>query len=256
MGKNIYQIEQELLDIFDEIEENEGELTPELEEKLSISEVELKDKLSKYYKVIKTYNSDIDYCKNETKRLRQLNQTRENVVDKLKSAMKIAVLAFGSDGKSGNKVIELPDVKMFTKETNATNVDILRMNILQEEFFSYCKELFENNILTIDLQDDEIDLIGLTDAINANCVAKYGENFVLFTVQDLLSIDFNITFNIGLKDLFKDANYLLHATCADIYEPDIKIDNSKTKYKEVITNVGEQNITVAQIDKNTSLCFK
>ena len=35
---NIYQIKTELLDIFDQIEENEGELTPELEEQLAITQ--------------------------------------------------------------------------------------------------------------------------------------------------------------------------------------------------------------------------
>ena len=35
MGKSIFDIDRELLDIFEELEENGGELTPEIEEKLN-----------------------------------------------------------------------------------------------------------------------------------------------------------------------------------------------------------------------------
>ena len=42
---NIYQISQELLNIFDIIEENEGELTPELEEQLAITRESFNEKI-------------------------------------------------------------------------------------------------------------------------------------------------------------------------------------------------------------------
>ena len=41
---NIWQIQQELLDIFNELEENGGELTSELEDKLNITQSEFKNK--------------------------------------------------------------------------------------------------------------------------------------------------------------------------------------------------------------------
>ena len=40
MGKSIFDIDRELLDIFEELEENGGELTPEIEEKLKLNEEE------------------------------------------------------------------------------------------------------------------------------------------------------------------------------------------------------------------------
>ena len=41
MGKSIFDIDKELLDIFEELEENGGELTPEIEEKLKLNEEEI-----------------------------------------------------------------------------------------------------------------------------------------------------------------------------------------------------------------------
>ena len=47
---SIYNITTELEDIFLELEENEGELTPELEKRLAITQESLKSKLDSYLK--------------------------------------------------------------------------------------------------------------------------------------------------------------------------------------------------------------
>ena len=49
---NIYNIQQNLLSIFEQIEENEGELTPELELALQINQANFKNKVRDYTKVI------------------------------------------------------------------------------------------------------------------------------------------------------------------------------------------------------------
>ena len=48
MGKSIFDIDRELLDIFEELEENGGELTPEIEEKLKLNEEEITSKVKNY----------------------------------------------------------------------------------------------------------------------------------------------------------------------------------------------------------------
>ena len=45
---NIFQIEQELKELFDTLEENGGELTPELEEALAISQTDFVNKIKSY----------------------------------------------------------------------------------------------------------------------------------------------------------------------------------------------------------------
>ena len=48
MGKSIFDIDREFLDIFEELEENGGELTPEIEEKLKLNEEEVISKVKNY----------------------------------------------------------------------------------------------------------------------------------------------------------------------------------------------------------------
>ena len=59
---NIFEISKELESVFDELEENGGELTEELEEKLSISQDEFRSKVDAYLSVIRHTESDIDCC--------------------------------------------------------------------------------------------------------------------------------------------------------------------------------------------------
>ena len=73
---NIYNIQQDLLAIFDELEENGGELTPELEEQLNISQEEFRDKIKSYSNVIKMLENDIYNIKEEKARLSDLQKSK------------------------------------------------------------------------------------------------------------------------------------------------------------------------------------
>ena len=69
---NIFDIEKSLYLILNEIEENGGELTPELEEQLSISEDEFKAKVESYTNVIKELSSEMSLIKEEQARIKIL----------------------------------------------------------------------------------------------------------------------------------------------------------------------------------------
>ena len=45
---NLYQIEQDLLELYTQIEENNGEITPEIEERLKITQENFTNKLENY----------------------------------------------------------------------------------------------------------------------------------------------------------------------------------------------------------------
>ena len=74
---NIWQIQQDLLDIFNELEENGGELTPELEEKLAVTQEDFKNKVKSYGEVIKSLKGEIDTIDKETARLKKQNRRLE-----------------------------------------------------------------------------------------------------------------------------------------------------------------------------------
>lgn len=63
---NIYNITAELEDIFIELEENGGELTPELEERLAITQESLTSKLDSYRKAYTVLNLEAESCKRKS----------------------------------------------------------------------------------------------------------------------------------------------------------------------------------------------
>ncbi len=95
MDKKLYDIEQELLAIFSELEENVGELTPELEARLEISREELHDKLVNYAKFIRGKELEIESRQKEIDRLSQRNVRDEKTIEFLKERMKFAMTKFG-----------------------------------------------------------------------------------------------------------------------------------------------------------------
>ena len=77
MNKSLYQIDIELQRIVDEIIDNGGEITPELEEQLAISQDNLNEKLDNYRKLFTMIESRALACKNEKQRIEVLQKYRE-----------------------------------------------------------------------------------------------------------------------------------------------------------------------------------
>lgn len=92
---NIYEITQSLSQLFDEIEESEGEMSQEIEDALEIAQDELERKAEGYYKAIRQYKSEAEACAAEIKRLQALKKARENRVERLKQAVQAAMQAAG-----------------------------------------------------------------------------------------------------------------------------------------------------------------
>ena len=138
--------------------------------------------------------------------------------------MKNAVINFGSNGKSGNKVIELEDCKLFTKSTVSVIENKERLDILRYEFIEYCRELYKNDLL---ITGDDIDIQGLIDAINAKCIAERGEAFAPFTIYDFICTNITFKFTVSLKNLIESNNYLLQAYYGLDYSTGVDIDIDK-----------------------------
>ena len=127
---NLYEIEQELLDIYNELEENGGELTPELEEKLLLTQDNFKTKLNGYVNVINEITSRIDACKTEEKRISTLRKSREKSINRLKEIVQRCVINFGDINKNGNYSIELDTCKLATRGSDTLEFDEQRIEDL------------------------------------------------------------------------------------------------------------------------------
>ena len=90
---NLYNIKSEYLAIAQEL--TEGELTPELEQALMITEANLQEKAINYGYVIKNFESEVDIIDEEIKRLNALKKARINAVEKLKNNISDAMQLFG-----------------------------------------------------------------------------------------------------------------------------------------------------------------
>lgn len=144
---NIYNITAELEDIFLELEENGGELTPELEERLAITQDNLKSKLDGYRKAYTVLNLEAESCKKEEQRLAVLHKTKENNAERLKGVMLDAVIAYGDLGKSGNKVINLVDSKFYTKNSKCVKINENLNQIFIDLVLEHLQSLWDNDMM-------------------------------------------------------------------------------------------------------------
>lgn len=201
---SLYQISEDILRIFNDVESAEGEITDEQYDALCIKQEELKEKLDSYVKAIKSWEVDEKALKDEKKRFNDRQNVFKNRIERLKKAALDAVLTFGEQGKS-NMFIELPNFRLFSRSSKSVEVDENRIKIFMEEFERYVRELVSSDILYF---ADDVDLQGILDAINANCKASQGDDFKEFTIADLLTIKINISQTASVYELFKTGNAL------------------------------------------------
>lgn len=103
MKTTLYNIEKQYLEIINEVEELDGELTKELEYKLKINEGQLKQKTIAYLSVIKQKESFNDVIDKEIKRLNSLRKTNTKTIDRLKESILNAVKIYGDIDTGLNK---------------------------------------------------------------------------------------------------------------------------------------------------------
>lgn len=250
---SLYTIEQELLALFQVIEDNDGEITDEQFDLLKIKQDELAKKLTNYHQALQSWKADVDSCRDEEKRIASVRRTRENRIERLKLAMFEAVNKFGQDGKSGNKIYELPTVKFFTKGTQAVDVDDDRVSILIAQFESYIRELVSNDIL---FTGNEVDLTSILDVINTNTRAQFGEDYELFTLSDLTSIRLTVSITKSIYEYFRTGAEALVMYANNPIEVELRNSTSKDDWKgsinaSVVAEVSP--VTVAELKKNYHL---
>lgn len=193
---NIFNIQQELFDIFNQIEENEGELTPELEESLKITQDEFKDKIKAYTAVVKQLEVDLAAIKDEKARLDSLKKSKEKTIERLKNVMRDAIMYFGDTSKSGTKFIDYGTGKVSLRKSESIELDDDKLKTFTNRFISYCNWLRYQNTFDqggFNLED-----------IRRYCNQGHGDDYdndvidVEFTIEDLSKIQADLDFRIDL----------------------------------------------------------
>ena len=125
----LFHIEQELNAINEELINSGGELSPELETTLAITQEELSNKSANYAIVILKNEADVNILEAEIKRLQALKVPIEATNEKLKEAISNAMLNYGIEK------VETPLVKLSFRKSES--VQVFDEAMLNQKFFNY-----------------------------------------------------------------------------------------------------------------------
>lgn len=251
---SLYQISEDLLAIFANIEENEGEVTEEELQALEIKQEELNEKLASYKKAIRVWNADVDACKAEEKRLKDARTVKENRIEKLKSRMLEAVLTFGYEGKPNakgktNHYYELPDGRMYTRTNEGVELDENRLNILRNLIPVVCSESYK-----LDIVGNPLCLIQILELVNEQLHIYY-EGVPDFTITDLNNIRFDYKDHVDITDLILYYSGKLKNIGVDVTSYGVDVSTDKQQLKLVLHDP-DKELTIAKLKESQSLTIK
>ena len=125
MEKSLYQITADQLELFNQIDELEGELTPELEESLKINADNFQEKARGYIWHIKKLEADNVTINEELNRLERIEKRNNKMIDRLKENMKFALEIFGESQKVDTFTLSLRKSK---------SVEIIDADVIPESY--------------------------------------------------------------------------------------------------------------------------
>lgn len=248
---NIYELSQELTQLFDYIEDNDGEITPEIEEKLTIAEDNLKDKIKSYSQIVKILQADILAIKTEKDRLNDLQKRKEATIDRIKSILLKAVTTFGAETKAGGKFIDFGIGKVSVRNSKVLEVDEDDVNSFVNHYIAGLQWYNMQNQL-----DKSI--------INPDELLRYANQFkddnklrnLNYSMNDVAKLDADIDIRVSLQSLLEsDKGFELAKALIKYGQFDIKAKVDKRAIKESITNTGD-NPTFARIVDNQTVSIK
>lgn len=249
--KSLYNISNDLLDILNQIEENEGILDETLSNKLEITTNNLQEKVKSYVSIIKSLDDDIKLCKEEKKRLDNFRKSKELKLERLNKNLLEAVIQFGNTYKD-NKYIDFGTGKVQTRYSNSVNVNEDLINAIGKIVLDYLEEIiFDNDI------KESLDIDSCLSYINIQLKNIYGD--ITINRNDLENILINITFTLNLSQLFDSNNFSILTDYyifndLDLKETKYTLETSKAELKKLLEN--DYDINIASLEKNTNLNIK
>ena len=116
MKQSIYLIQNEYQLLINQVIENEGEITSDLETALTINKEQLEQKGINYAYVIKSLDSDCEAIDLELKRLQQLKKVRTNLAERLKDTISNAMNLYEVEK------IETPLIKLSFRNSESVEI--------------------------------------------------------------------------------------------------------------------------------------
>ena len=240
---SLYNIEQDMIALYDKIEQQGGEILPEDEEMLAINSENFMNKMSGYNSYLLNLDNDIAACKKEEDRIKLLRKKYESRKETAKNIVLKAVQTFGVRTKTGGWCCEFPTFKFSTRRSESIATDEVRMEYLSKELNRLINELHDYGMLHPHI---DWDLDGLCNTINANIQAEMKADglvsqFIPFTPTDLEMIEINIEAKTSIANAFRSETGIFKPI---IYKSATKNDLSvnKTTAKNYLKVTDDVNI--------------
>lgn len=245
---NIFQIEQKLLDIFSEVEELDGELTPELEEQLVITQDEFKNKVKSYSNVIKCTNAEIDLIDDEIARLKALKDSKNKAIARLEKVIINAIEQFGDTNKSVNKYVDFGTGKISIRKSEKVEVDTDRTDTTVKYFFDYIRGLAFTR---------ELNQLDSIDAKEFILSCSLVENGIDITKDEFENIQASLSFDVSLKDLITSKGLdFVRSIFNNVSTYKAKSNVNKTTLKPILKEGTADLSHIARIEENKTISIK
>lgn len=240
---NLFQISAELRSIYDTIEENEGELTPELDEALTVSQENFKEKINDYVMLIRDLDGQIDQCATEAKRIAAVKKSKENLKKRLSDKVLEALEEFGDVAKSGSKYLDYGTYKVSTRKSVVCEINDDIVDEISQVYKDVVKGYGYNKTfdLGINLADEAIKQINTEG--NIQVVDK----------DDLKNLKAKVVFDTNALDLLSPEKAALIKLACE--QGTIELSTSKTDCKNAIMK-DNNIIAYAELKDNYSLTIK
>lgn len=252
---NIFQLAYELQDIINELEENGGEITPEIEEQLDINQEGAKRKVEAYTQVVHQLEADIELIKSEDKRLADLMKRKEKTIESVKKLILYAIDMFGETNKSGTKYIDFGTGKVSTRKSESLDVDIDAYNKIAKEIKKIiCWNGFTNTVESIDLS--------MPTLINDMAAGKVNEDDgnvepgINITEDDLYGAKVNLVIPMQIYNLESDKSKELIQTIARLANDRLKVEVNVDKQYLKNTQKSDGNCKLSKLVQKTNVIIK
>lgn len=242
---SLFTITQSLGEIFDKIEDAGGEITPEIEEELSIRQEELEAKCASYVSAIKYIEQEINACKEEKQRIDQLKKRDENRIVYMKRSLKDAVTMFGQQQKSGSYKLKAGLNQLSVSRSSAIIVDKDMLDFISRcasqflveyfgdrsvdeydankdrvivEFVDYVNSIIRENTPegeeVIEITEDELGLMKVEYKVECS-MYDFMNNTILASALSTTGELTNCTGSSDVKDFIKEGNKMSFAKKSD-----------------------------------------
>jgi hypothetical protein len=119
---NLFQVTGSMLQIYQELEETGGEITPELEEALAITQENLEAKVQNYNYLINNNSFNNLAIDSEIKRLQTMKACNTKLTELLEERLLTAVKSLGTE-KDGVFTLKLPTITLKTRKSTSIEID-------------------------------------------------------------------------------------------------------------------------------------